>query len=296
MHSMKPDANWVDLSRDAESGIETIRAHFRGHAYDAHWHDSYLVGVTEQGVQQFRCRRVHHHSTPGKVFLLEPGEVHDGDAPTEEGFTYRMLYLPQDWVEESLETLRQGAGLTRAARFESTLTSDAHLAKAVFDAFRQLRQGGFRLARHAALDAMLGRLARHLGQPEGNVRDRSGSAVATAARDYLHDHMHDDIGLDDLSRATGSDRFSLTRAFKRAFGLPPHAYLVQLRLTHARRLLSQGLPPSVAAADMGFSDQSHLGRWFKRSYGLTPASYRRMCTNIPDESPVTGQCRSPAGA
>ncbi len=29
-------ANWVDLAKDAESGIETIRAHFSGHAYDPH--------------------------------------------------------------------------------------------------------------------------------------------------------------------------------------------------------------------------------------------------------------------
>ena len=62
--------NWIDLSKDADTGIETLRAHFQGHAYDPHWHDSYLVGVTEQGVQQFNCRRARHQSTPGKVFCL----------------------------------------------------------------------------------------------------------------------------------------------------------------------------------------------------------------------------------
>lgn len=85
--------NWIELAQDAETGIESIRAHFQGHAYDPHWHDSFLVGVTGQGVQQFNCRRVRHLSTPGKIFMLEPGEIHDGHAPTEEGFTYSMLYL-----------------------------------------------------------------------------------------------------------------------------------------------------------------------------------------------------------
>ena len=79
--------NWIELSQDADTGIESIRAHFQGHAYDPHWHDSFLVGVTEQGVQQFNCRRVRHLSTPGKVFMLEPGEIHDGHAPTEEGLS-----------------------------------------------------------------------------------------------------------------------------------------------------------------------------------------------------------------
>src|SRR3546814_10715645 len=41
--------NWIDLKQDAASVIETVRAHFEGHAYDPNWHDAYLVGVTEQG-------------------------------------------------------------------------------------------------------------------------------------------------------------------------------------------------------------------------------------------------------
>ena len=66
-------ANWVDFSRDQDTGIESIRAHFEGHAFDPHWHDTYAVGLTEQGVQRFHARRERHVSTPGRVILLEPG-------------------------------------------------------------------------------------------------------------------------------------------------------------------------------------------------------------------------------
>ncbi|WVV49353.1 AraC family ligand binding domain-containing protein [Pseudomonas sp. NA13] len=90
--------NWIDLKQDATSGIETVHAHFEGHAYDPHWHDTYLVGVTEQGVQQFHCRRQQHNSTPGKVFLLEPGELHDGNAPMNTGLpTVRCTWNPDGW-------------------------------------------------------------------------------------------------------------------------------------------------------------------------------------------------------
>jgi len=94
--------------------------------------------------------------------------------------------------------------------------------------------------------------------------------------------MDQDLGLDDLARATGVDRFRLSRAFKAAFGLAPHAYLVQLRLAKARRLLAAGQPPALVAMSLGFADQSHMGRWFRRAYGLTPARYRRRCSNLPD--------------
>ncbi len=33
--------DWLELRQHADTGIETIRAHFEGHAYDPHWHDSY---------------------------------------------------------------------------------------------------------------------------------------------------------------------------------------------------------------------------------------------------------------
>ncbi len=100
-----PDDSWIDLKKDPITGIETLRAHFTGHAYDLHWHDSYLIGFTEMGVQQFNCRKQLCTSLAGGSFLLEPGEIHDGESPLETGFTYRQLYIPVDWLQQNLATL-----------------------------------------------------------------------------------------------------------------------------------------------------------------------------------------------
>ena len=113
--------SWVDLAQDEDTGIETIRAHFRGHAYDPHWHDAYLVGFTEQGVQQFHCRKQLNSSLAGQVFLLEPGELHDGHAPEPEGFTYSMLYLDSQWLERELRSLFEQAPADCLPGFRSTL-------------------------------------------------------------------------------------------------------------------------------------------------------------------------------
>lgn len=37
-----PARNWIDLQQHERTGIEMLRAHFEGHAYDPHWHDAYL--------------------------------------------------------------------------------------------------------------------------------------------------------------------------------------------------------------------------------------------------------------
>ncbi len=94
--------------------------------------------------------------------------------------------------------------------------------------------------------------------------------------------MAEDIGLEALANYSGSERFRLTRQFKKAFGQSPHAYLVRLRLRKARALLAAGLAPSEVAVEVGFADQSHIGVWFRRAYRLTPAAYQRQCTNLTD--------------
>ena len=278
---MSPD-NWIELAQDADTGIETLRAHFQGHAYDPHWHDSYLVGVTEQGVQQFNCRREKHQSTPGKVFLLEPGDIHDGEAPTEDGFTYRMLYLDPRWLQRELSAVFENAPDNSQLSFAHTLASDPRLAHATSLAFQTLHHGELKIVRQTTLDSLLERLTSHLHWRTRYGEDPRLPLVAQKARDYLHANAQFDIGLDQVAAAAGVDRFRLTRAFKAAYGLAPHAYLVQLRLSKARRMLSSGAQPATVAMELGFADQSHLGRWFVRAYGLTPAMYRKRCSNLPD--------------
>ncbi|WP_027212719.1 AraC family transcriptional regulator [Burkholderia sp. WSM2232] len=276
----RPD-NWLVARRDPETGIESLRAHFSGHAYDPHDHDEMLIGYTEQGVQRFRCHRALHTSVPGRAILIEPGAQHDGHAPDTTGFTYAMLYLPPAWVERAARELNL-AGLSGVqAAFGHTLVDDRGLVDTIRQAFLAIFGNEGRLAR----DQTLGRLLTHLG---GQLRstsptgERSVPPAIVRVRDCLHERMDHDISLDELADLAGIDRFQLTRLFQRAFGASPHAYLVRLRLRAARRLLATGRAPALVAAEVGFADQSHLGRWFRRAYRMTPAAYRRMCTNVPD--------------
>ncbi|MBS4046516.1 MAG: AraC family transcriptional regulator [Alphaproteobacteria bacterium] len=277
--------DWFDFARDARSGTEAVRAQFHAHAYDPHFHDQVLVGVTEQGVQQFRCRRAVHRSTPGRLIFMEPGETHDGEATAADGFTYAMLYFDPAWLRHSASLYANRETGETVFYFPRTLDDDAPLAQAVRLARGQIAsahsQSGSRMACDAALDHVVALLAqRFAGAPAEKAM--TAPRVAKLAREAMDAGYDSDLGLEDLALAAGTDRFRLTRAFSAAYGLSPHAYLVQRRLNQARRLLSRGESPASVAAATGFADQSHLGRWFRRAFGMTPAAYRRLCTNLPD--------------
>ncbi len=274
--------NWVDLRRDAASGIESLRAHFTGHAYDPHWHDSYLIGVTEQGVQQFHSRRKQHQSRPGTVFMLEPEELHDGDAINPQGFTYRMLYLSPLQVQQQLTPLLAEGPEQRELSFAATLRDDLPLAYAVWHAFDALWHDHPALIKDAALDRLFGQLTQHRLWRLPEADSPGDGRLALLARDWLIAHHAENPGLQQMAQSLNIDRFRLSRLFQAHWGLPPHAWLVQWRLSRARRRLAEGQSVADVAAALGFADQSHLGRWFKRACQLSPARYQRICTNLPD--------------
>ena len=74
---------------------------------------------------------------------------------------------------------------------------------------------------------------------------------------------------------TGLSQFALLRAFRAETGLPPHAYLNQIRVRRARTLLDGGITPADVAMTTGFADQAHLTRHFKRVVGVPPGAYQR---------------------
>lgn len=59
-HEQPHSDSWLTLKHDTDTGIESVSAHFKGHAYDPHDHDEVLLGVTQQGLQRFHCHRALH--------------------------------------------------------------------------------------------------------------------------------------------------------------------------------------------------------------------------------------------
>ncbi|HVL73141.1 MAG TPA: helix-turn-helix domain-containing protein [Beijerinckiaceae bacterium] len=68
-------------------------------------------------------------------------------------------------------------------------------------------------------------------------------------------------------------RWELARQFRAAFGTSPSRFRTMRQLDRVRMLIRAGAALAAAAAEAGFSDQSHMSRMFRRTYGLTPAAW-----------------------
>jgi AraC-like DNA-binding protein len=114
--------------------------------------------------------------------------------------------------------------------------------------------------------------------PRGHV----GGVGLCRVREYLDECPGGEVSLTRLAELAGLSPSHLSRSFRRAFGLPPHEYLVQARVRRSRALLGRGVAIVEAAVRVGFADQAHLTRHFRRLVGVTPGAYRRGSRIVQD--------------
>ena len=95
------------------------------------------------------------------------------------------------------------------------------------------------------------------------------------AIDYMEGNLSEPIALRQLAAAAGLSPCYFARRFKSAMGMPPHQYLMFMRVERAKRLLLQREPIVEVALACGFTHQEHLTRVFRRFTGATPAGYRK---------------------
>jgi AraC-like DNA-binding protein len=90
---------------------------------------------------------------------------------------------------------------------------------------------------------------------------------------YIHENYAEPIRLHDLECLTEQTIFQIIRVCRRELGTTPHAYLMAVRTDRAADLLMRGRSIAAAAAEAGFSDQSHFARHLKKRYGTTPGAF-----------------------
>lgn len=118
-----------------------------------------------------------------------------------------------------------------------------------------------------------------------------GCQVTPAAKISLHPAIQDAISimesqmnqrlnLDELARQSKVSRFHLIKLFVRQTGLTPMAYLQQVRISEAKRLLhlTDWTMERIAEA-VGLVPASYLIAVFRQHEGLTPGQYRKRWLN-----------------
>lgn len=254
---------------------ELLRASFRTQTFSRHAHERFAIGVIEAGGLAFRYRGEDVVAPAGWVNLAFPGEAHSGQATGPEGWTYRMFYLDPGHLTEIARDLDPAAN--EPPFIPAGVVWDPDLARRLSRLHRLCSDPHSEpLERQSGLGLVLQYVIRRYSQTRPDRPPSRASTAVQLAKRIIEESCEEPVHLQQLAVSTGMNPYSLVRCFTKELGLPPHAYLVQVRVNHAAALLRQGAAPALAATESGFADQSHLNRHFLSRFGVTPGAYRRV--------------------
>ncbi|MCX5249359.1 AraC family transcriptional regulator [Streptomyces sp. NBC_00201] len=260
-------------------GVDLLRARYIRKEFVRHTHENFVIAAIADGVEVFHHRGADQYAGAGALALVNPDTPHTGRAGVPEGWRYGAVYPSADVVGAiaAETTLIRGT-----PGFVSPVLDDPYTVVLVHQVLRAAEDGNA-LAADTLLRVAVTRLLRLNGGPlpQREVRT-AGARIAARARAVLEEHMVEPPTLERLAADLGTSPFALLRAFRDAYGMPPHTWLTDARVRQARRLLDAGTTLAEAALAVGFTDQPHLNRHFTRIVGVPPGAYRRERKNVQD--------------
>ncbi|NEA50584.1 AraC family transcriptional regulator [Streptomyces sp. SID10815] len=260
-------------------GVDLLRARYVRKEFVRHTHEHFVIAAIAEGVEVFHHGGGDVTAGPGTLALVNPDTPHTGRAGVPEGWRYGAVYPAPSLVAEiAAET----TSIRGTPGFVNPVLDDPRAAALVHQVLRAVDEGNA-LAADTLLRVAVTRLLRLNGGPLPRREVRTaGTRIAARARVVLEERLAEPPTLERLAADLGVSPFALLRAFRNAYGMPPHSWLTDVRVRRARRLLDAGSAPAEVAAAVGFTDQSHLSRHFSRIVGVPPGAYQRERKNVQD--------------
>jgi AraC-like DNA-binding protein len=104
---------------------------------------------------------------------------------------------------------------------------------------------------------------------------RRKPAFVSRVKAYCKAHLGEPITVENLARLAGMSRYHFTRRFAEEEGVPPGAFLQELRMVEAARLLASGeLSVKEVCAETGFGAANYFAKAFRKRFGVSPRAFR----------------------
>ncbi len=105
------------------------------------------------------------------------------------------------------------------------------------------------------------------------------------AKKYIEDHFREHISTTDIAKSINLSESRFRALFRDVYGISPHKYLTDVRISTAKEMLwDTEIPLLEIAEKCGFGSQQYLTDTFKKSVGISPGKYRvRYAKKYTDE-------------
>lgn len=241
-----------------------------------------LSGEVDFQEREYKRPWITHRIRKGSFFLTTGGAPYDvrWKAVTAEPFQAMFVFVELPVLQHGLEEVFGADAQKAQLRDVSAFTDDA--LNSFMERLRDelMREEASQLFVSAIAQAIAIHIARNYAESIDDARAASPSLPGYKLKevtDWMAQHIAEDLKLDQLAAQVGLSKFHFDRLFKRAIGLSPSRYQIDLRMNEARRLLRETKKSILdVALDVGYTNPSHFAKLFRRENGLTPSKYRQQ--------------------
>lgn len=234
-----------------------------------HLHEAYQISLITAGATIFRYRRSQQIAPANSLMAIAPGEVHENVSVGARTF-FNLYAEPQFFQQLGLfEQPEQVPYLREAVICDPTsLTLFTAIFKSDHESNTLIERETYLMKAFTYL------FERYTNQHLANNKNGQEHRAVAIVKDFIHEQYAADITLSELSVLTGLHKNYVLNVFTAEVGISPHRYLINIRISQAKRLIKQEVPIAQVAAMTGFSDQSHLTREFRKHSLITPSAYQ----------------------
>ena len=259
--------------------IELVHGVSKIHSLPRHFHEELELGIRQGDGWQFNYRGATYSVPPNTLVVTQPGEAHHADCASDRDCTYRGLQIGVDLLQQ---VATEVAGRKTALPFFSMpLVYDRDLNTQIVQVHQALEQPISQLEQQTLMGDLLAQLILRCAEnPPCQAKLGEERQPVDRVRIYIEDHYDREISLEQLAQVANLSSFHLNRSFSKTFGMPPHAYQIQVRILQAKRLLRKEWSIEQVAIKTGFVSQSHFGSHFKRLVCVTPRQYIQDSKNV----------------
>ncbi len=204
--------------------------------------------------------------------ILPEGVEFQGGFDVQNVFAYARIFLIRDRLPEEYRSLVTAPVL--GFRHDALTRGLAELQKEL-----SIQDNVFPLMADGWMLQALAHMVRVTNARDPVGAGQSGGLAPWQLRramDFMRADLSGNISLEQLASVCDLSVNYFARAFKKCTGVPPHQWLVEMRLEKTKDLLlDTKMPLAEVAVACGFADQSHLTKTFARATGNTPGAWRR---------------------
>jgi AraC-like DNA-binding protein len=259
--------------------IELVHGVYQSYSSPRHFHEELELNIKQGDGWQFNYRGTMHSVPSDTLVVTQPGEAHQADSESERDCTFRGLRVGVDLLQQV--AIDVAGRDTELPFFPMPLVYDGDFNTKFVQVHQALEQSTSQLEQQTlTLDLLAQLVLRYAENPPHLAKLGTEIQPVHRVRDYIEEHSNREISLEQLARVANLSPFHLNRSFRQTFGMPPHAYQIQMRILQAKRLLRKEYSIEQVAIKTGFGSQSHFGSHFKHLVFVTPKQYIQDSKNM----------------